>query len=101
MAARTSSTERMGPNPCPCPCPGDSLSSGEKSAPDLAIGLLQLLSLDQGGEDRAELATDVVPVDSQLHRGPDVVQLLSDVVADAFEDVCVHGLPLSQQANRI
>src|SRR2546428_790129 len=41
----------------------------------------QLLALHEVGEEGAELGTEVLPLDGQLDGGPQIVELLPDVVA--------------------
>ena len=53
------------------------------------------------GQKLAELLAEVVAVGAELDGRAEVVDLLPDVVADAFEDVAVDGLGLDQVADRV
>ena len=60
-----------------------------------------LLMLDQIGQERPELRSQILPVDSQLDRGPQVVQPLPDVVSHTFEEVGVDRLLPRKQVDRV
>ena len=52
-------------------------------------------------EELAELGAEVVAIDGQLDGGPQVVELLADVVAALGEDVAVDGLLAEQQRDGV
>ncbi len=53
------------------------------------------------GEEGPELGAEVVAVQGQLDRGPQVVELLADVVATVGEAVAVDGLVVEQQGDGV
>src|SRR5437763_9457231 len=59
----------------------------------------ELLALHEVGEEGPEARAQVVALDGQLDGGPQVVELVADVVAPVLEDVAVDRLLLEQESH--